>query len=197
MKTMGIMVGALLLMAAGANAALTGSSLKLQIDTVTGQAYLVSTVAETIPLCGYYVKNATGKAALIPDTGTFDLSHWVRLSTYAANGHSADLEAAGLASPDGWGALMNSTSYLGEAKLVGVSNLAGYARVPIGHITSSTVQSDFSTTAAFKWQWQNTSTLAVYTLTNNSIEFIPEPATLCALLAAMPVLSGPKRRTKV
>ncbi|MCY2931806.1 MAG: PEP-CTERM sorting domain-containing protein [Planctomycetota bacterium] len=189
MKTIGAIV-VLLVTAVSAEAAITASSVKLQINTVTGQAYLVSTVADTIPLVGYYIRNATGKSTMIPDTGTFDMSHWVGIGNYVANGHASDLAAAGLSLPDQWFKLTNTASYLGEAQYPGyTSHLAGYASIPIGHITTSAVQSDFSATGAFKWQYDDGST---HTMTNNAIEFVPEPAALG--LIALGGLAALRRR---
>ncbi|MCY2929686.1 MAG: PEP-CTERM sorting domain-containing protein [Planctomycetota bacterium] len=178
-------VAAVLLAAPIADAALTGGSLKLQIDTVTGQAYLVSTVAEAIPLKAYYIRNVAGMATLIPDTETFDFSHWVGIGTYFNTGHSADLVPAVLSSANGWSLIINTTSYLGEGRITGVSNLVGYGYIPIGSVTTSTQVSDFVAASAnkivgeFTWQYKIGSNPTV--TVDGPIEFVPEPATMTLL----------------
>ncbi|MCY2930890.1 MAG: PEP-CTERM sorting domain-containing protein [Planctomycetota bacterium] len=180
MKKIGAIVAVLLVTAVSANAAITAGDVHLRINTMTGQAYVVSTTPETIPLVGIAIKAAAGKTILIADPGDYSpATHWVGVNNSVANGHAGDLALSGLSSAGGWGILVNTASQISEGKLSGTSSLVGFGTIAIGHITNSTVQSDFSTTAAFKWQYTDGTTK---TMTNNTIEFVPEPATMSLLV---------------
>lgn len=196
MKKIGAIVGVLLVTAAVANAAITADSVKLQINTSTGQAYLINTGTDTIPLCGYYVKNSGSLATMNPIVSAYDpviddiipvwdtANTWTPIYARSLTNPTHPISSTILGSSSGWGPLSNTTSYLGEVKQTGTSLLKPSATLPIGHITSSIVASDFQSSTAvvgkFTWQYKDgtnpTQTLA------GPIEIVPEPATMSLLV---------------